>query len=106
MTLISPIPNHIEVRSCVGRLLLMLEVKRMECRTESELYDSTCVASISLQIQIALRLTRVSGAFYLCCKPRGGNVVPSLNRMEVESYANDLNRIHTIPNFRNTDPRK
>ncbi len=31
-----PIPNHIVVDSCAGRLLLMLEVEKRECYMESE----------------------------------------------------------------------
>ncbi len=85
-----PSLNRIEVNSCAGCLLLILEVERRECCTESEGHDSTSLTLISLQIWIIQRLTYVQDAFYLCWKSRGGIVIPSPNRTDIESCADGL----------------
>ncbi len=61
----------------------MLEVERRECHTKSKSHDSTSMTPIFLQIRTAWR-SCVQDTFYSCWKEGGGNIVPSMNRTEVE----------------------
>ncbi len=57
----------LEVSSCVGHPLPILEVERWEFYMESK-----------------------QGSFHLCWKSRGGNIVPNKNRMEIKSCVDSL----------------
>ncbi len=85
-----------EVDSCVRHLLLMQEIVRNESQyTTSKFHDSTSVTQIYLRIRIMYGSIRMWGTFYLCWKSRGGNVVQSTNRTDVESCANGLRQSPT-----------